>query len=52
MDEHKQAVLQKRIEKTMKALERNKMKPFYAKDKGEALQIVQSLGRLLPAAAR
>ena len=43
MDEHKQAVLQKRIEKTMKALERNKMKPFYAKDKGEALQIVQSL---------
>ena len=43
MDEHKQAVLQKRIEKTMKALERNKMKPFYAKDKGEALRIVQSL---------
>ena len=43
MDEHKQAVLQKRIEKTMKALERNKMKPFYAKDKGEALRIVRSL---------
>ena len=43
MDEHKQAVPQKRIEKTMKALERNKMKPFYAKDKGEALRIVQSL---------
>ena len=30
MDESKKMILEKRIEKTMKALEKNKMKPFYA----------------------
>lgn len=36
-------ILEKRIEKTMKNLEKNKMKPFYAKDKAEALEIVKGL---------
>ena len=55
MDEHKQAVLQKRIEKTMKAMERNKMKPFYAKERGRRCGLCRaccSRGRRLPAAAR
>lgn len=43
MDENKKAVMEKRIEKTMANLAKNKMKPYYAKDKQEALQLVESL---------
>lgn len=46
MDEYKRGVIEKRIQKTMQALQRNKMQPFYAKDRKEALKIVQDL--LLP----
>ena len=36
MDESKKIILEKRIEKTMKALEKNKMKPFYAEIRQQA----------------
>lgn len=43
MDESKKTVLGKRIEKTMKALEKNKMKPFYAETRQQALELVKEL---------
>lgn len=43
MDQHQHTVMELRIKKTMKNLEQNNMKPFYAKDKAEAVQIVESL---------
>ena len=54
MDDNKNAVLEKRIEKTMANLAKNKMKPYYAKDKQEALQLVEmgivlSVSRQIPA---
>ncbi len=42
MDESKKMILEKRIEKTMKALEKNKMKPFYAENRQQALELVRS----------
>lgn len=43
MDESKKMILEKRIEKTMKALEKNKMKPFYAENRQQALELVKEL---------
>src|SRR5699024_7644469 len=43
MDDNKKAVREKRIEKTMANLAKNKMKPYYAKDTQAALQLVESL---------
>ena len=43
MNENKKIVLKKRIEKTMTNLERNRMKPYYAETKEEALKLVESL---------
>ena len=43
MDESKKIILEKRIEKTMKALEKNKMKPFYAENRQQALELVKEL---------
>lgn len=43
MDEAKRVIIEKRIAKTMENLERNNMQAFYAKDKEEALKLVESL---------
>ncbi len=43
MNEHMRTIIEKRINKTMANLERNKMQPFYAKTKEDALKIVESL---------
>lgn len=43
MDESKKAVIEKRIEKVIKALEKNNMQGFYAKDTSEMLLIVDEL---------
>lgn len=43
MDEHCKRVLELRIQKTMKNLEKNNMKPYYAPTKEEAVKLVESL---------
>ena len=43
MNESKRIIMEKRIEKTMANLERNNMKPYYVKNKEEALKLVESL---------
>lgn len=43
MDANLLQITEKRIEKTIKALERNNMEGFYAKDKGELLEIIDDL---------
>ena len=43
MDTNKKAIIEKRIEKTIKALEKNKMKGYYVKSKEELLSLIDSL---------
>lgn len=43
MDQHQKTIMELRIQKTMKHLEQNNMKPYYAKDKAEAVRLVKSL---------
>ncbi len=43
MDEHCRKVLELRIQKTMKNLEKNNMKPYYAPTKEDAVKLVESL---------
>lgn len=43
MEKNKEAIIEKRIYKTMENLEKHNMKAFYAKSKNEALELVKSL---------
>lgn len=43
MNKHLNSVIQKRIERTMKALEKNYMQAFYAENKEEALNLVKNM---------
>lgn len=43
MDENCKKVMELRIQKTMKSLEQNNMKPYYAPTKEDAVTIVESI---------
>lgn len=43
MDQHQKTIMELRIRKTMKNLERHNMQPFYAHDRAQAVEIVRSL---------
>ncbi len=43
MDANKKIIIEKRIEKTIKALEKNKMKGYYAKSKEELFSLIDNL---------
>ena len=45
MDTNKKAIIEKRIEKTINALEKNKMKGYYVKSRDELLSLIDSLIR-------
>ena len=43
MDQHQKTIMELRIRKTMKNLERHNMQPFYAYDRAQAIEMVRSL---------